>query len=166
MEIQYERIDPEDKEYFKLDYDNQDVTNLSEFKKWYEKTNEIYKNKNLVASRDRDTFLDKLFTIALCKKCSGYTICCTIICTKCKGSFCIGCYKEPDNEHGFYREGSLCLKGYLKLLYIRIINRRTGEPYPSLLFFILHILLCLFITPLYLGFLSFDLGFAVHPKKK
>ena len=88
MEIQYEKIGPGDKEYFRLDYDNQDVTNLSEFKKWYEEANEICKNKNLEASEDRDLFTDKLFTIALCKKCSGYTICsigyryCTIICTK------------------------------------------------------------------------------------
>ena len=42
MEIQYEKYDQTDKDYFKLGYNNQDVTGLSEFKKWYEKENEIY----------------------------------------------------------------------------------------------------------------------------
>ena len=172
MEVQYEKYDQTDKDYFKLDYNNQDITRLSEFKKWYEEANEICKNKNVQYSTVRDYNVDKLFTIALCKKCSSYTICsigfryCFIICTKCKTEFCIGCYKERKNEYGYYREGSVCLKGYFKLLYLRIINRRLGEPYTRPLFFILQILLCLLITPLFLGFISSVLGFSVHPRIK
>ena len=64
-----------DLNYYKLEYINQNIENNTEFKKWYEEANEICKNKNLQTSKLRDDGADKLFTIALCKECSSYTIC-------------------------------------------------------------------------------------------
>ena len=165
MEIQYKKFEYIDKDYFKIDYENQDVTNLPEFKKWYEQANKLCKTKNLESKNE-------LFTIGLCKTCSGYTICsiglsyCFIQCIKCQTEFCIACNKKRCKEKLYHCEGSICLKGYLKVLYLRIINRRTGIPETRPLFFILHIFFCLLITPLFLGFISFILGYRVHPKEK
>ena len=113
MEIQCKKFESIDKDYFKIDYENQDVTNLPEFKKWYEQANKLCKTKNLESKNE-------LFTIGLCKTCSGYTICsiglsyCFIECIKCKTEFCIACNKKRYEEMLYHCEGSICLKGYLK----------------------------------------------------
>ena len=58
---------------------------------------------------------------------------------------------------------------YLKLLYLRIIYQRTGidqfNQSHMWLYYLLHILFCLFVTPLYIGFISFMIGLVVHQNK-
>ena len=57
------------------------------------------------------------------------------------------------------------MKGYLKAFYLRIIYRRALIERTNACFFIIHIILCLFLTPLYLGFLSNLIGLITHPNK-
>ena len=61
---------------------------------------------------------------------------------------------------------SLCLKGYLKSFYLRTINRRSELQRTNACFHIMHIIFCLFLTPLYLGFISGFIGFIVHKNKE
>ena len=83
----------------------------------------------------------------------------------CKQKFCIGCLKKLNDI--FYEDAndSICLKGYLKAFYLRIIYRRSSRVRTNICFYIMHIILCLFMTPLYLGFLSHILGLMIHPNK-
>ena len=83
----------------------------------------------------------------------------------CKQKFCIGCLKKLNDI--FYEDAndSICLKGYLKAFYLRIIYRRSEIERTNACFYIMHIIVCLFMTPLYLGFLSSSLGLIIHPNK-
>ena len=63
-------------------------------------------------------------------------------------------------------EDSVCLKGYLKSFYLKSINRRSDLIKTCECFQIMHILFCLFITPLYLEFISNFRGFLVPQKQK
>ena len=53
----------------------------------------------------------------------------------------------------------------MKLFYLRTIYRRSELIRTHPKFHILHIIFCLIITPLYLGFISNAMGFLFHPKK-
>ena len=88
-----------------------------------------------------------------------------ISCLKCNSFFCGGCLKKCFDGNDF----STCLKGYTKCLYLRIIYQRTNingfNKSNMWLYYILHILFCLFLTPIYIGFLSFIIGLIVHQNK-
>ena len=150
-------------DYFKLEYQNQDVKNKPEFKKWYKNIKEEINKENLERNRD-------LLTIGFCMNCMSYTICsiidfshCFVKCNICKKVFCIGCLQ--DNNPCFTIVNTFCLKGFLKVLYLRIIYRRSEFGRTNICFQIMHIIFCLFMTPLYLGFLSNTLGLYIHPNK-
>ena len=83
----------------------------------------------------------------------------------CKERFCIGCLREISHIYDEDFNASLCLKGYLKAFYLRTIYRRSELDKTYSLFHLMHIIFCLFITPLYIGFLSHLLGLNVHPNK-
>ena len=60
---------------------------------------------------------------------------------------------------------TICLKGFLMILYYRIKYRRSGNVYICFLYTFFHILICLFLTPIYLGIISTYLGFILHRKR-
>ena len=165
-------------DYFKFEYENQDVKNKPEFKKWYKNAKEKIHKENLKRSKE---FLQKeydpnddyrILTIGFCKKCMSYIICsitdysfCYVKCNICQQTFCIGCFQELSQDNYFLINDSTCLKGYLKAFYLRIIYRRSSYERTNACYFIMHIIICLFITPLYIGFLSNLVGLIIHPKK-
>ena len=85
-------------------------------------------------------------------------------CNRCKKEFCIGCSRKRQ-EYEYGNDEKTCLKGYLKALYLRIINRRSEMDSTLPVFYVLHIILCLFFTPLFLGFISNVIGLIPHKKK-
>ena len=170
----------ENNNFFKLEYKNQDVTNKEEYKKWYKSAKEYIKKENLKRAKDYIDSVDNynmsldtsILTIEFCENCLSYTICSlgygfsNVICNKCKECFCIGCSRKMQKSPKYGNDDSICLKGYLKAFYLRAINRRSDLVITSACFHIMHILFCLFITPLYLGFISNFMGFLVHKNKK
>ena len=73
-----------------------------------------------------------------------------------------GCYRNKLDQF----EDTICLKGFLLLLYYRVIGKRSSNSSYGPLLYFFHIIVCLFITPIYLGMISQFLGFMVHKKKK
>ena len=170
----------ENNDFFKLEYKNQDVTNKEEYKKWYKSAKEYVKKENLKRAKD---FIDNfdnynihletgILTIGLCENCLSYTVCSLksgfsyVVCNKCKQCFCIGCSRKMQKSSQYGIECTICLKGYLKAFYLRTINRRSDLVITCAYYHIMHIIFCLFITPLYLGFISNIMGFLVHKNKK
>ena len=149
---------------FKVEYFSQDVKNKPEFKKWYKNIKEEINKENLERNRH-------LLTIGFCMNCMSYTICsimdfsyCYAKCNIFKKTFCVGCLQ--DNNSCFnIADATICLKGFLKVLYLRIIYRRSYNRRTKICFQIMHIIFCLFMTPLYLGFLSNIFGLYIHPNK-
>ena len=169
----------ENNDCFKLEHKNQDVTNKEEFKKWYKSAKEYIKKENLKRSKDYIENIDNyhvnvetgILTIEFCEKCLSYTIFTlegfsSTICSKCKECFCIGCFRKMKKTSQYRNADTICLKGYLKSFYLRTINRRSELIRTFACFHIMHIIFCLFITPLYLGFISNFMGFLVHKNKK
>ena len=164
-------------EFFKLEYKNQDVKNKPEFKKWYKNTKEYINKENLKRSNvfmkpDFNEEDYKILIIEFCRRCMSYTISsihvnsfCYARCNKCKQNFCIGCLRDLNNSCCEDVNSSICLKGYLKGFYLRIIYRRSIITETNTCYIIMHIILCLFMTPLYLGFLSNFIGSMAHPNK-
>ena len=151
---------------------------MPEFKKWYNHAKEYIKRENIKRGKD---FINKnyvisenyyLLTIQFCCYCKSYTICYLIDsfsyikCKQCNNLFCIGCKREFKEGNNQYIGNSTCLKGYLMALYLRIIYRRADLEKTHSLFHLIHIIICLFFTPLYLGFFSNFMGIIVHPNKK
>ena len=160
--------------YYKVEHKNQKLKNISEFQNWYENANKYVKNQNLKRGH-WDSFHNvdnSLLTMSFCDKCQSYAICdftkeySCIRCTNCNYFFCPGCYREEhfdvDNDDD---KRTLCLKGYIKLLYLRIKYRRSGIMGFDTFIVIIHVLFCLLFTPLYLGFLSNIVGFCVHSRR-
>ena len=150
--------------YFKVTYFNQDVKNKPEFKKWYKNLKEEINKDNLERNRG-------LLTIGFCMNCISYTICsimdfsyCYAICSICKKTFCVGCLQDNNSCYNI-ADATICLKGFLKVFYLRIIYRRSQFEKAKISYQIMHIILCLFMTPLYLGFLSNMIGLFIHPNK-
>ena len=168
----------ENNDCFKLEHKNQDVSNKEVFKKWYKSTKEYVKKENLRRSKDfvvninRFSMDYRILTIEFCENCLSYTICSlgadfsNVVCSKCKECFCIGCSRKLQKISQYRNEYTVCLKGYLKSFYLRTINRRSDLVRTCTCFHIMHIIFCLFITPLYLGFISYFMGFIVHKNKK
>ena len=173
-----EQKDEEIKEqnYFKLNYKSQKVENLPEFKKWYERVSNSVYEENKRRERyffDHNGGESPLLLISFCNQCCSYVICTYnsqqsfITCNKCSSKFCAGCLREPIEAGDI----SSCLKGFIKLYYLRIIYqrsdiRRLTGPFKWLRYYLWHILFCLFCTPLYLGFISHANGLMVHPNYK
>lgn len=161
--------------FFKLQYKEQKVENLSIFQKWYEIANNYIKDinkKNIPIEKKRIPFRlhpgAKLLTISFCNNCLSHVICIVetklslIRCTKCNKSLCPGCLRlYTDDDKGTY-----CLSGYFKLLYIRTINGRTWLESSSIIKNIIYILFFLILTPFYLGFISSFIGSSPHPNIK
>ena len=90
-----------------------------------------------------------------------------VVCSKCKEWFCIGCSRKVQKVSGEERKGdTICLKGCLKSFYLRVINSRSDLKRTCAWFHILHIIFCLFMTPIYLGFISYFMGFIMHKNKE
>ena len=85
-------------------------------------------------------------------------------CNRCKEEFCIGCSRKKQEYEDGLNE-TTCLKGYLKSLYLRIINIRSEIDWIVPAFYVLHIILCLFFIPSFLGFISNVLGLMPHKKE-
>ena len=160
-------------DYFKLEYKNQDVKNKPEFKKCYKNAKEYInkRSKEFVQKEYNPNDDYRILIIEFCKKYMSYTICsiidysyCYAECNICKQNFCIGCLKELSHANYFHFNKSIFLKGYLKAFYLRIIYRRSKKSRANACYFIIHIIICLFITPLYLGLLSNFFGLSVYPK--
>ena len=170
----FKNYDFEIKDYFQIEFKGQNVKNTPEFKKWYEGEEKYIKREN---NRRKEKYIDEtvlfdhnILTIEFCEKCLSYTICSLnnsfsyVICNRCKEEFCIGCPLRRKNRD--VEDISTCLKGYLKGLYLRIINRRSELVVTMALFHIMHIIFCLFFTPLFLGFISNYIGLIIHRNKK
>ena len=156
---------------FELEHKNQNVTSRPEFKKWYKSAQEYVKKENYIRGKKYVEYIENhidfnndikyILTVQFCEKCMSYTICSIknyysyAECNNCKETFCIGCSRKKrkitDTQYEF---DSTCLKGYLKSYYLRIIYRRSDIGKVRACYFIIHIFFCLFMTPLYLGFLS------------
>ena len=147
---------------YKVEYKNQNILELPKFKNWFQKVSQYVKNENI-----RNNY--EILTISFCNNCLSYTICssklryCTYRCNNCNYSFCLGCLREI---RGGGAEETFCLKGYLKALYLRIIYRRSNLWNISPSYHFYHIIICLFFTPLYIGFLSFVIGLLPHRKQE
>ena len=168
---EFKNDDFENKNYFQMEFKGQNVKNTLEFQKWY-KDAKIYikkENENRKQLYIKNNYYGdiSILTIEFCDKCLSYTLCSLsrsfsyIKCNKCNEEFCIGCSRKR-------RIGgeNVCLKGYLKGLYLRFINRRSELVVTIFLFYIMHIIFCLFFTPLFLGFISNFMGLIIHPNKK
>ena len=151
--------------YFKVTYFNQDVKNKPEFKKWYKNLKEEINKDNFESNRS-------LLTIGFCMNCMSYTICsimdfsyCYAICSKCKKTFCVGCLQDNNSCYNI-ADATICLKGFLKVFYLRIIYRRSQFQRAKISYKIMHIILCLFINKdhlLYHLIYSIIRGFLMFP---
>ena len=155
------------KDYYKLEFEGQKVEELSSFKEWYENNLEEIKIKNNESFENRWGEVENIF---YCPNCISYTRCINkdqfsvVECLKCRKLFCPAC-NYIANEQNTGIELSFCLKGYWMLWWLRTKNRLCGIFNGSeLLFYILHIIFCIFCTPFYLGFISFFIGLFNHSK--
>ena len=171
----FKNDDFENKNYFQIEFKGQNVKNTLEFQKWYEDAKIFIKkeneNRKQLYINDYDYYGDiSILTIEFCDKCLSYTLCSLsssfsyIKCNKCNEEFCIGCSRKRRKLTIDRGEENVCLKGYLKGLYLRFINRRSELVITYFFDYILHIIFCLFFTPLFLGFISNFMGLIIHPK--
>ena len=163
------------KDFFKLEYKGQNVEKTQEFQKWYKRMSIYIKEENIRCAQNYlinpNIFSVPLLLISFCNECNSYVICSfygdfsAIKCLKCNSFFCGGCLKKCFGVTDF----STCLKGYIKLLYLRVIYQRTNindfNKSCMWVYYLLHILFCLFLTPFYIGFISFIIGLIIHQNK-
>ena len=127
--------------YYKPEHRNQDVSNNKKFQKWKENAQKYIDNHNK-REHNRTTL-----TISFCNNCGNYVICSFkseysyIKCKNCKSVFCAGCHRKIYEKEN--RNYSLCLKGYIKLLFIRAFKTKT-EIFPIFENKLIQILICLF----------------------
>ena len=150
-----------DEIHFKLYYKNQNIKGNEEFQKWRENVIKYIKSKNEV-----NTHCDLIYLINFCDNCCSYAIFeshkfCDIECKNCKHISCIGCGRVPLSN----RDYSACLKGFLKINFLRISYEGTDIVCNETFLFVCHIIFSLFFTPLYIGFIFNMLGFLSHPRK-
>ena len=172
--IQYIHTEKGQFSYFKPEYKDQNVKDLPKFIIWYENINKYIKkeNKNRTNKfRNNHDFLNeeiKILLISFCPNCSCYTICkyeggfSFINCSICESRFCCGCLRGTIYDG----DGSTCLKGFFKTMYLRVIYNRTSLYEVNYLFYLMHILIFIFFTPLFALFNSFYLGHLYHPNIK
>ena len=146
--------------HFRLKYKNQNIKGNEEYQKWYE--NAI----NYIESKNKDSSFLSFYLINFCENCCSHSIFtsdlfCDIICQNCKYKFCIGCGRVPLSN----RDISACLKGFLKINFLRITHEGTDIISKEIILFVFHIIGSLFFTPLYIGYIFNMLGFLNHPRK-
>ena len=164
--------------YFKLQYEGQNVEKIQEFQKWYNTTNisitnENIKRRNEYLKQKKDIYKSdyaqtELLLISFCPYCCSYSVCsyydgfCFIKCQNCRAEFCAGCYKKSINDQDI----SICFKGYIKLYYFRMVYGRSDIYEGKIYFYIIHILVCLFLTPFLFGLISSFMGQVYHKSYK
>ena len=77
---QITQLEQENLNYFKLQYQHQNVKHLPQFQKWYEKTNKYINeenNKRTLNSKNSFSWEDNhdILLISFCNKCCSYVIC-------------------------------------------------------------------------------------------
>ena len=160
--------------HFPLQYKNENFYTKPAFKEWYKLKKEYINKENKIRgpwneeNYQKYGFDERYYIFSYCPNCISYAICIVkndysfVECKNCRKEFCLGCYRNKIDRF----EDTTCLKGFLLLLYYRVIGKRSSNSsYEPLLYFF-HIIVCLFITPIYLGMISQFLGFIVHKKKK
>lgn len=174
---QYFREEKKEQSYFKPEYKDQNVKELPEFKKWYENNNKYINEENRRRTnqlRNGNVYNDylnnkkHLLLISFCPNCSCYVICyyshgfSFVDCSICKARFCYGCLRKPIYEE----DDSTCFEGFFKIIYLRVIYDRTYMYEVNYLFYIIHILFFIFLTPLFALFITVYLGYIYHPNIK
>ena len=164
------------KDHYEPEYDGQNIEKLPSFKKWYKNRLREIKIENKRRSEINVMRYDyhnrpdiRLLCIFYYRNCKTYTTCyydgeisCRK-CGKCKKKFCPGCnYILP--ERHILAGDTACLKGYWILWWLRTKNCRSDLVESRLLYYIMQLILCIFFTPLYLGFLTFFFGYYRHRK--
>ena len=153
---------------FKLQYNEQNVENFPLFQKWLETAKKYVKetNKKNIKAKRTSIFNEGVITltISFCNNCNSYSICrvknglSTINCNNCHKEFCIGCLRTLN----FRGDQGVCLKGFFKLLYIRMINGRSFISSSNIIFNIIFIFIFLIFTPFHIAFISSHIGFFPH----
>ena len=170
---QITQLEQDNLNYFKLQYQHQNVKHLPQFQKWYEKTNKYVNeenNKRTLKSKNNFSWDDNhdILLISFCNKCCSYVICSYkggggfVYCNICKYSFCCGCLREAL----FLGDGSTCLKGFIYTAYLRMKYDRISTIYVDFYYYIIHIIFFIFFTPLLIFFFSFYIGILYHPNPK
>lgn len=160
--------------HFPLQHKNENFYIKPAFKEWYKTKKEFVKKENekrrlwTEENLKKYGFDERFLVFSYCPYCISYAICyvsnsfSSVKCSKCRKNFCIGCYRKQLYEN----EETVCLKGFLILFYHRVIDQRSSNSNYSPILYFLHILVCLFITPIYLGMIFTYIGFAVHKNKR
>jgi len=149
---------------FKLEYKEQNIEDSPSFKKWNElaKKNVEEINKKHIKAKKTSIFSPGVITltISFCNNCNSYSICTVsdslslVNCNNCHKKICPGCKRE---------NSGICLKGFFKLIYIRMINGRSCLSSSTIIFNIIFIFIFLIFTPFHIGFISSLIGFSPHP---
>ena len=152
---------------FKLEYKDQNVENFPSFKKWNEEAKKKIKeiNKKNIRAKKKSIFSPGVITltISFCNNCNSYSICTVesslslIKCNNCHKIICPGCNRA---------NSGICLKGFVKLIYIRMINGRSCLRSSNIAFNICFIFIFLIFTPFHIGFISSLVGLMPHPNKR
>ena len=150
-----------DSKHFKLLHINQSIKGNIQYQKWLDDAIIDINQKN------EESYGPERFNIIhFCKNCCSYAIFLAtgfsyIECQNCHYTFCYGCGREPIGV-----EISTCLIGFLKINYLRLFKESIKIIGDEPLFYVLHIIFSLFLTPLYIGFIFNMIGFLSHPNKK
>ena len=149
---------------FKLEYKEQNIEDSPSFKKWNElaKKNVEEINKKHIKAKKTSIFSPGVITltISFCNNCNSYSICTVesayslIKCNNCHKRICIGCNRT---------NSGICLKGFVKLTYIRMINGRSFLRSSNIAFNIIFIFIFLIFAPFHIGFVSSLIGLSPHP---
>ena len=149
---------------FKLEYKDQNVENFPSFKKWNEEAKKKIKeiNKKNIRAKKTSIFTPGVvtLTISFCNNCNSYSICTVesslslIKCNNCHKIICPGCNRA---------NSGICLKGFVKLIYIRMINGRSCLRSSNIVFNIFFIFIFLIFAPFHIGFASSLIGLSPHP---
>lgn len=160
--------------HFPLQHKSENFYANPAFKEWYNIKKEYVKKENekraLLTEENvkKYGFDERYMVFSYCPNCISYAICFVkddysfVKCKNCKKEFCIGCYRNKI----YNEEETMCLKGFLILFYHRFIDQRSENTNYRPFLYCLHIFVCLFLTPIYLGMISYYIGFAVHRKKR
>lgn len=145
--------------HFKLHHKNQNLNNNSEYENW--KKNAI----DYINRENKNSIDEYIKLINFCNNCCSYSIFSTYLfslieCHNCHYKFCIGCGKKPLSN----RDYSTCLKGFIKMNYLRAFNESTKILSFHPILCILHIIFSLFFTPQYIGYIFNMLGFLQHQR--
>ena len=131
---------------FKLDNKDQNVEKNPSFKEWNEEAKKKVKeiNKKNIRAKRTSIFTPGVITltISFCNNCNSYSICTVenslslIRCKNCHVKICPGCNRA---------NSGICLKGFAKLIYIRMINGRSCLSSSNIAFNIFLSLFSLFL---------------------